>query len=224
MPRKTNLIGQRFGRLTVIAEAPSVKSPCGSSRTMWKCVCDCGNEIVAGKSHLLHGETTSCGCYRKEVTSAKQYKHGGKRTRLYRLWTSIKARCSPGGAEPEVYYNKGIRVCEEWSKDYAAFRDWALANGYDESAPRGATTIDRIDNGKGYSPENCRFVSLTENARNKSNTIRKTIDGVTKTVMEWCEIYKADPRLVRERLRRGWNIEKALETPPRKMTRRVNNG
>ena len=222
--QKTNLIGRRFGRLVVIAEAPSKKSPCGSGRTYWTCQCDCGNVVVVGKTHLLYGDSTSCGCFRKEVSSSRARRHGETKTRLHNVWCGMKERCSPYGAEPEAYYNKGIRVCDEWANSYEAFRDWALANGYDPNAPRGTTTLDRIDNDKGYSPENCRIISQTENARNKPATYKDTINGVTKPRPEWCEIYGADPRLVGERMRRGWDIVDALTKPPRKLTRRITNG
>lgn len=218
--KKIDLKGQRFGRLTVVEEAPSVKSPCGSSRTQWKCKCDCGSEIVVGRTHLLHGDTTSCGCYRKEVTLTRVFRHGFRHTRLYNLWCSMKERCSSHGTEAEIYYARGIRVCDEWKYDFLAFREWALNNGYDEAAPRGTTTIDRIDNNGNYEPSNCRFISLKEQARNKTNTLRDTINGVTKPRTEWCEIYNADRALVYERMRRGWSIERALTTPPRKLRKR----
>lgn len=226
MGKLVDITGCRFGRLTVIGRAPSVKSPCGSTRTYWKCRCDCGNEVTVGKTHLLCGDTTSCGCYRKEVSSAKSKTHGdrkGEYKRLYALWITMRMRCTDHGAEPDTYYNKGIRVCEEWENNYLAFKAWALSNGYDIHAKRGETTIDRIDPNGGYSPENCRIVNMKTQNRNKRNTIKDTINGVTKPRSEWCEIYHADPALVGARMRRGWNIIDALTKPPRKLTRRTEN-
>lgn len=220
---KTNLIGKRFGRLVVIAEAPSKKSPCGSTRTYWKCRCDCGNVVEIGKAHLLNGDSTSCGCYRKEVTLQSHLKHGERHSRIYKLWCSMKQRCTDHGAEKEVYYDRGIRVCDEWANSFEAFRDWALSHGYDPNAPRGTTTIDRIDNTKGYSPDNCKFSTLKEQARNKTTTKKAMINGVEKPLIEWCEVYCADYDLARARIARGWDALTAITKPPRKLKRRIAN-
>lgn len=109
--------------------------------------------------------------------------HGEAGTRLYRIWGNMKTRCEyPGAINYSYYGGKGVTVCAEWSQSYETFRDWALVNGYDEDL-----TIDRINGDKGYSPDNCRWSTMTSQARNKSCTWKVTIDGVTKPAIEWCE-------------------------------------
>lgn len=100
------------------------------------------------------------------------------------------------------YGGRGITVCEDWRNDYAAFRDWAMANGYDENALYGECTIDRIDNDKGYSPDNCRWVSMKEQSVNKRTAVIVEIDGEIKPLKEWCSIFKISYSCVMHRIAR----------------------
>lgn len=203
--RLIDLTGQRFGRLTVLRRVHG---------KYWECLCDCGNTHIVNRDHLGI-DTNSCGCLRKEVTRARTFKHGEKQTRLYKLWTCIRARCmNSKSPEKHIYYDRGITMCEEWNS-FEVFRDWALANGYDPTAKRGVTTIDRIDNDKGYSPDNCRFVSLTENQRNRRDTRRYVFQGESLTTGEISERTGTSVNLIGERLRRGWDIERAALVPAR---------
>ena len=205
--RPIDLTGQRFGRLVVLRRIQG---------KYWECLCDCGNTHVVNRDHLGR-DTNSCGCLRKEVTSATKRKHGETNTRLHNIWCSMNERCNnPNTAERHIYYDRGIKVCDEW-KSYEAFRDWSLANGYDPKADRGVTTIDRIDNNKGYSPDNCRFVTNTENARNKRSTKRYMFLGALLTTGEVAERTGTSIALIGERLRRGWDIERAALVPVKVM-------
>ena len=202
-----DLTGQRFGRLTVLRR---------DHGKFWECRCDCGNTCIVNRDHLGR-DTNSCGCLRKEVSRAKNLRHGETNTRLHDLWCSMNTRCNnPKATESYVYHERGIRVCDEW-RVYENFRDWALANGYDPTAKRGVTTIDRIDNDKGYSPENCRIVSQMVNNRNKRNTRMFLFKGETLTAGEISERTGTSLRLIEERIRRGWNIEDAALKPARVM-------
>lgn len=101
---------------------------------------------------------------------------------LFVLWQTMKTRCeNPERENFERYGARGISVCEEWH-EAKSFVVWALNNGYKKGLQ-----LDRIDNNKGYSPENCRFVTAKENNRNRRNTKFLTINGETKCVAEWCE-------------------------------------
>ena len=211
MPREINdLTGKRFGRLIVISRAKNS----ASGKPMWNCLCDCGAEKVIGGSALMNG-TKSCGCYRKEWAAAQQYRHGDTHNRLYNVWNMMKQRC---GDKNNKHYNnyggRGISVCKEWRADYIAFRDWAFANGYDPKAPKGKCTIDRIDNNGNYCPENCRWVSTKEQARNTRRNRIIELNGKRQTLAEWAEETGIYYLTIHNRLKSGWRVEDALTIKP----------
>lgn len=211
---KEDLTGKRFGRLRVISRAPNK-----NGKPMWNCVCDCGTECVKAGGALRGGYTNSCGCYRKEYSRLQHTKHSGsarkQRDRLYSVWNMMKQRCNdPNNKSYKNYGGRGISVCEEWASDYQAFRAWSLQNGYDPDAPSFLCTIDRIDNDKGYSPENCRFVDSKTQAFNRRNTVFATIGGITKPAVEWAEINGINVNTLRLRLRSGWPPDLAVSIRP----------
>lgn len=153
--------GQRFGRLVVI----ELKGFEKGGQATWLCRCDCGNQSVVIGSNLRRGTTTSCGCLRDELRIV----HGKYHTRLHNVWKLMKRRCSnPNDKRYHRYGGRGIDVCDEWRNDFGAFYAWATANGYDENAKYGECTLDRIDNDKGYSPDNCRWVDIKTQNNNRS--------------------------------------------------------
>ncbi len=140
---------------------------------------------------------------------AGNYKHGGAHTRLYNIWKSMRQRCiNPKNSRYSVYGAKGIKVCKEWD-DFKKFRDWAIKNGYEKKL-----TIDRIDNSKGYSPKNCRWVSYKIQANNKTNNRFVTYRGETHTLGEWSEITGIKLATIWARLNKGWSTEDALTVNP----------
>lgn len=209
-----DLTGQRFGRLTVIKRVEN-----NGKKVMWLCRCDCGNETTVFSGYLRNGDTKSCGCLSKDKLRERRFKHGeSRKTRLYNIWIHIKHRTSGKANEKGTkkwYTDKNIKMCEEWS-DFRNFRDWANANGYDDSL-----TIDRIDGNKGYSPENCRWVDWKTQTRNKSNNINITRNGETKCLKDWCTELGLNYKSICQRITRGWDKEKALTTP--KIVRRPKN-
>lgn len=162
MTKPEDFIGLRFGRLLVMEKATI------PDRTdMWLCKCDCGCEKVIHGVDLRRGHTQSCGCLHKDVTSTANKKHGYtvgyKVERLYRIWSNMKSRCyNPRVKAFERYGGRGITVCNEWLHDYPAFRAWAYNSGYQENL-----SIDRIDNDKGYYPQNCRWSTITQQNNNR---------------------------------------------------------
>lgn len=163
MSRMNNLKGNRFGRLIALEPIGKYKN----GEVIWKCKCDCGNETSVRSGNLRNGHTLSCGCYHDNAPKVRQTKHGGWGTRLYYVWKDMRGRCECEYRREYKYYGaKGVSVCDEW-QDFEKFRKWALDNGYDEQAKRGECTIDRIDPFGNYEPDNCRWVTLKEQAKNK---------------------------------------------------------
>lgn len=133
------------------------------------------------------------------------------KTRLYKEWSSLKIRClNERDSHYPDYGDRGITVCQEWLDSFEAFRDWAIANGYQDSL-----TIDRIDNNGPYSPDNCRWATMKEQQNNKRSNKLITFEGETHTVTEWAEIKGIDRYALYSRLKRGWPIEKLFSSPRR---------
>ena len=160
---KKDLTGMVFGRLKVISQTKDSVMPSGIHIPMWNCKCECGTERTIRGGDLNHGRSKSCGCLRKELVSKKFTTHGLTNHRLYNTWTHMKARCYRVEAEDYKYYGaKGITVCSEWKNNFKVFYDWCMSNGYKDELE-----IDRRDNDKGYSPDNCRFVTHEVNNLNR---------------------------------------------------------
>ena len=136
--------------------------------------------------------------------------HLMSRTKLYERWCSIKKRCyNPNCKSYKSYGQRGITMCEEWKNDFMSFYNWAVHNGYSPEL-----SIDRIDNNKGYSPENCRFTTAKVQGRNKSNNCIITYKGMSKPLSEWCDIFSLTYNTVQCRLQHGWTIEESFEIVP----------
>ena len=159
--------GQRFGRLVALSKANSYVAPNGRKSAKWLCKCDCGEFVEILATSLVRGHTRSCGCLARDVSFLSATKHGREGTRLYDVWTNMKQRCgNPQNPRFSDYGGRGITVCEEWL-DFSNFASWADSSGYDETAGRGLCTLDRIDNDRGYSPDNCRWVDMHEQRMNQ---------------------------------------------------------
>ena len=200
-----NLAGNRYGRLLVLEKAEPL-----NGKTRWLCRCDCGKECVVHRSSLLSGNTTSCGCYRAE--NAKKLYSGVRQNdkRLYIVWNGIKQRCTNQNSKSyHNYGGRGIKMDAEWANNYESFYRWAMRSGY-----RKGLEIDRIDNNGDYCESNCRFVDKETQSNNKRNVKLYTIDGVTKSLPQWCREYGQNYYLIRQRVYKlRWPIKEALITP-----------
>lgn len=210
-----DISGKRFGKLTAIKPIGQDKS-----RSMiWECICDCGGIKHTTYTRLRRGECLSCGCLQRESTGNACRKHGGYNTKLYKVWSSMKQRCmNSNNNRYSDYGGRGITVCKEWM-DFTPFKTWAFENGYNSSL-----TLDRIDNNKGYSPQNCRFVTQAIQAKNKRSNHLITFDGETKTVTEWSKYVGMNESALFTRLQRGWSIERALTQPVQARKKADTNG
>lgn len=152
-----DLTGKRFGRLVAIEDVGSRRK-----RRVWKCMCDCGNEVLVESTSLIQGNTRSCGCLQAETRVVANTKHGEHGMRIYGIWKNMIARCYCVGATSYKWYGaKGVTVCDEW-REYKPFAEWARANGY-----RDDLTIDRIDPYGNYEPSNCRWATVAEQNMNR---------------------------------------------------------
>jgi hypothetical protein len=191
-------VGKVFGRLTVIGAASS-KWPDGRARV--QAACECGKEASVRVDALRNGNTKSCGCRRGYQT------HRMTGTPTYRTWKNMLSRClNPAHTSFPDYGGRGISVCEEWATSFEAFlRDMGVR-------PDG-TTLDRINNAAGYEPSNCRWATLIQQARNRSVNVMVQINGETRCLAEWSELYSMPKKLVEHRVRRGWTPLDALTRP-----------
>lgn len=209
MPR--DLTNMKFGRWTVLSRADDKVLSSGYHVIMWNCRCDCGNlGIVRGKS-LTGGISKSCGCYQRELMGKRASKHGDAGTRLYAIWNSMRQRCNNTRSRAYANYGgRGIKICDEWN-DYAVFRDWAMQSGYDPNAIRGEMTLDRIDVNGDYSPYNCKWSNMQEQARNRRESINLTYNGETHALTEWANIVHMDYTTLWKRYRQNLNPEAILK-------------
>lgn len=190
-----------FERLTVIAEAPRNKNEC----VKWLCECQCGKiRIVYGYS-LTSGNTKSCGCYNNDMIKNLNLKHGLGNHRLYGIWYGMKRRCYDSKSiQYQDYGGRGVVICDDWLNNFKSFYDWAMANGYEDRL-----TIERNDNDGNYCPENCSWITLAKQAKNRRNSI--TFNG--ECASDACRRLGATKDVLYARIRSGWSLEKAFTTP-----------
>lgn len=199
-----DLTGQRFGRLVVVSRASNQ-----GRQTCWSCVCDCGGRKVAQSSNLVRGLTASCGCLHREKASLAVRTHGKTGTPEFISWMQMRARCSnPRLRSYPRYGGRGITICDQWAHSFESF----LADMGPRPTPR--HSIDRIDVDGPYSPENCRWATTAEQARNTSTNRIVVVDDIAAPLIEHCERRGIDYKRAHRRLVLGWSIERALSTNP----------
>lgn len=205
-------IGKKYGKLTAVKDLGTFWIS-GVKRRKIECICDCGNVHVATISHLKLGQVKSCGCLSngsrvkaiEKCTKHELINHG-----LYKVWSSIQQRCyNPKHRSYKNYGGRGILMCEQWRENFYSFYQWAVANKWEQGKP-----IDRINNNGNYEPDNCRFVTIKENNRNKRKNINITFNGVTQCIAAWAADLNVDFKTLKYRLSNNqWSLEEALTTP-----------
>lgn len=200
--RKPIAPGEKYGSLTVMEPAGRVGS---ENRVAWKCACVCGNPVVAIGKDLRRGHTTSCGCMRRFNRLKHGHTKGHKDSKIYYTWHSMLARCqNPATDSYPLYGGRGIKVCERWTNFEVFLADMG-------GPPSAAHSLDRIDPNADYSPENCRWASVREQANNKRSNRLISFNGVTQTIALWAEQTGINYMTLYTRLfKHKWSAERAL--------------
>lgn len=200
-----DLSGMKFNRWTVIKRGKNTMR----GQATWLCRCDCGTIREVAGADLRNNKSKSCGCLQKEVAGDTNRTHGKSFSRLHRIWRGMKSRCeNPKNFKASRYHDRGIAVCKEWH-EFIRFYEWAVNNGYSDEL-----SIDRIDNDKDYSPENCKWSNAVEQANNKSTNHMLTYKGKRQSMSMWSKEIGIPYGALRSRInQRHWSTEKALSTP-----------
>lgn len=203
-----DITGQKFSRLTAIKRVGTNND----GRPVWLFLCDCGNEHTVNSKDVRYGHSKSCGCYASDMLVKRNFKHGHTKhdnvsTPEFKAWLGMRKRVQdPTYHAYERYKARGIKICGRWSE---------FANFYEDMGKRPEDmTLERIDNNGNYEPSNCKWATRLEQTNNRENTIHITYKGETDTLSNWAR--KKDigyMKLYKRIVRRGWDIDKALETP-----------
>lgn len=199
---RSDLVGLRSGRLLVVSKTDK-RGPDGS--VVYECACDCGNICFVSRNRLTikgHSRKQSCGCLHDETHKP----HGMSKTIIYHKWVGMKDRCyNKKSKQYNDYGGRGITVCADWLNDFLSFYKWSIENGY-----KIGLSIDRIDVNKGYSPDNCRWITMPEQQRNKRNVKIISWNGESHTIPEWSNILGIKYGTLWKRIKNGVPVEKAF--------------
>lgn len=201
-----DITNQRFGRLTALG--PIERS---GGRIFWLCQCDCGKTTTAIAGHLRNGNRKSCGCLYAEHAKQRQIIPDTERERVYAIWNMMIQRChNPNNLSYHRYGERGITVCDEWRYNFQSFYDYiSQLSHYKEKG----YTLDRIDNSLGYFPDNIRYSTYTDQARNRRSNRLLTHNGKTQSVAAWAEELAISYATLENRVKRGWLVEHILTIP-----------
>lgn len=192
-------IGDQFGQITVLEKVKG---------TTWLCKCSCGQTFTTSTSHLRSKKfpTTKCAkCSNKERITVDV----AENRKAYSMWKDMIYRCEkPSCGNYKNYGARGVSVCEEW-RDFSTFFEWLNNNGYDKNLGR-QCSIERINVNGDYCPENCKIAGIKEQANNKRDNVQVSIDGVSKTVTQWCEITGVNRSTAYHRIKNGWSSVDAV--------------
>ena len=206
MSPAVDITGKTFGYLVV--EGYCEKR---NKQHYWRCVCICGKRKEVARNNL--GKNTfSCGCRKSQKTAARNRTHGLRKHPLYHAWWAMRQRCS-NPADPAYYRygGRGIRVCDRWQGAFG-FVNFLADMG---ERPSVKHSLDRRDNDKGYSPDNCRWATARDQAHNMRTNVNLTVDGRTQCIAAWAAETGLKRGTIQWRIRQGWSHKLAVTTPPR---------
>lgn len=198
-----DLEGKSFGRLIVTSYAGRLKN-----RTYWNAICDCGNERKFAAGNLSNGSTKSCGCLQRELTASRSSTHGeSRKTREYKIWGGMIQRCDNSNSKAFRHYGgRGISVCRRWKKYENFLADMSRS-------PSPEHSLDRINNNGNYEPENCRWATWNEQARNRKTNKLLEYNGKSQCLAAWAEELGINYGTLNGRLKRGMTVERAFTQP-----------
>lgn len=194
MPPLKNLLGMKFGRLTVIGKANPHYTRGGNRLVKWTCQCDCGNVCDVLSENLLGGITKSCGCLNKEIVSKNNKTHGLSHHKLYAIHSEMNHRCfNPNNKNFKHYGSRGISVCEQWTgrDGFLNFYEWANSHGYKDGL-----SIERKDVDGDYSPDNCSWIPKNEQPLNRRSNVILSYKGKKQSISEWCRMYRISRKTI----------------------------
>lgn len=199
--------GNKYGRYTVLRRDPASLGKVAK----WICLCECGTTKSVEAHSLRSGHIKSCGCYQRD----RLRKHDRSLTKEWNAWASMRSRCNnPNHKAYHNYGGRGIKVCERWMESFENF----YADMGDSPAD---TELDRIDNEKGYSPENCRWATYQQQGNNRRNNRYLTFNGETHSLADWCRITGINRATLKYRLKAGFPIEEVFDTKSRNSGREL---
>lgn len=204
-----DLTGRQFGRLKVVRFSHTVRlNGTRGANAYWLVQCACGVLKPVHRTHLVKGLTRSCGCLRNETSAKRCMTHGESDAGEYKLWRGMLGRCLNNKIKQfKDYGGRGIGVCDRWLNSYENFLSDMGRR------PSSGHSLDRINNDSGYSPENCRWATKLQQARNTRRNRFLNHCGEVRTISEWAELTGLSSRLISDRLTLGWTINEALTTP-----------
>lgn len=204
-----DMVGMVFGRLTVV----NMESRNYRGRAIWNCICTCGNTAEVLGDYLRSGDTKSCGCFKSDNAKSLYTKHGKEPKSEYRIWYHLRSRCNNvSDAAYKNYGGRGIKVCDRWQGDNGFV--YFLADMGKKPSPK--HSIDRVNNGGNYEPGNCRWATMKEQQNNRTNNRIIEYNGFKGTVSQAADNFNIKYNILRLRIGRGWEIERAINY--------VNNG
>lgn len=204
-----DLKGCIFGEWTVLGRSDKKAK---NKSVVWSCICTCGRIFDVNGNSLRTIASTKCVRCANPDRKTKYTKDPIKI-----IYRGMKQRCYYEGHIKYNYYGgRGIGICKEWLDNPSSFYEWSYRNGYKKGL-----SIERINNDEGYNPENCKFITLSEQQNNKRSSIKIIINNETKILSEWCKIYNISRSTVDRRVKSGMTYEEALKKPTKTQLKEV---